>query len=158
RPSRICSRVNSPSFAPSRATWINGMASFYGTARAKSIARGVSIEAALCRWLRRHVERAPEIPRRHGSIRPPFFADFLELFRRRQFSAAKSFRETFLHAVIGDRPDIEPPKIKEQQHLDRPPADAAHFRKALDNFLVAHLHHLAPRRDSSVERFRGEIF
>src|SRR5438477_1682313 len=104
------------------------------------------------------IERAPEIPGRDRSIRPPFLADLLKLFRGRQFFAAESFRETFLHTVIGDRPDIEPSEIKEEQHLYCPPADASHGGEPLDDFLIAHAQKSAPCRHRAVERFCGQIF
>src|SRR5438067_13693942 len=67
------------------------------------------------------VERSPEIPGGHRTVRAPFLADLRELFRRRQFSPAKGFRETFLDAVISDGPDIEAAQFEKQQHLHRPP-------------------------------------
>src|SRR5205085_1964423 len=140
RPWRICSRVNSPSFAPSRATWIIGMGWFYEARRAKSMATRfsysdaatTSVESAFYFLLRR-VERAPEIPGGHRTVRAPFLADLRELFRRRQFSPAKGFRETFLDAVISDGPDIKAAQFEKQQHLHRPPPDAAHLRQPFDN-------------------------
>src|SRR2546430_4971192 len=103
------------------------------------------------------IKGAPEIPGGDGAIRAPLLADLLELFRRRQFSSAKRFRETFLDAVVRDRPDVEPTELKEQQHLDGPSSDPAHFCEPRDDFFVRHPHQFAARRDGALECFRGEI-
>ena len=89
------------------------------------------------------IERAPEIPGCDRSIWPPFVADLLKLFRGRQFFAAESFRETFLHTVIGDRPDIEASEIKEEQHLHCPAPNAADFGQAFDDLQVGQAAELA---------------
>src|SRR4051812_12075839 len=88
-PSLTCSSVNSPSFAPSRATWIIAMA---GLLNAGSESQCRLIEPVLLHWL---IERAPEIPRGDGPIRPPLVTDPRELFRLRQLSFAERFREAF---------------------------------------------------------------
>src|SRR6476659_102537 len=85
----------------------------------------------------RLIQRSPEIPSRDGAVWPPLLAVFHQLFRRRKFSFAKSFREAFLHPVIAGWPDIQPAKIKQQKHLDSPSTDTAHSRKTRDNFVIA---------------------
>src|SRR2546421_4650234 len=91
RPWRICSSVNSPSFAPSRATWIIGMGWFYeeGEEKSRYGMRDIRYLASRITHHASRVERAPEIPGGHRTVRAPFLADLRELFRRRQFSPAK---------------------------------------------------------------------
>jgi hypothetical protein len=60
------------------------------------------------------------------------------LLRCGQLSSPEGFRETFLDAVVRDRPDIEPAELEQQQHLHRPSTDPAHAREPLDNFFVRH--------------------
>src|SRR5258707_7770401 len=86
----------------------------------------------------RLIQSSPEIPGRNGAIRAPFLAVLHELFRRGKFPFAKSFGEAFLHAIVGDRPDIPPAKVKQQKHLDSPATDTAHLRKTRDDFVIAH--------------------
>src|SRR6476620_504839 len=81
-----------------------------------------------------------------------------QLFRRRKFPFAKSFSEPFLHAVIGNRPDIWPAKVKQQKHFDSPAADTAHLRKTRDDFVIAHSQTRASGRHCAVERLHREIF
>src|SRR6478672_2429643 len=73
--------------------------------------------------LSRHIQRSPEIPCGDRSVGPPFFADGLQFLRLWQFLLPKCLRITFADAVVIDRPDIESPEVKEQEHLHRPPAN-----------------------------------
>src|SRR5438094_10344288 len=84
------------------------------------------------------IQRSPEIPGGNGAIWPPFFTILHELFRRGKFPFSKSLGETLLHPVISHWPNIRPPKIKQQKHLDSPATNAAHLRKTRDNFVIAH--------------------
>src|SRR5207244_4504809 len=63
---------------------------------------------------RRLVERPPEIPRGHRTIRAPFLAKPGKLFRRRQFSPAECFGKSLAHAVIVHWPDIGPAQVEKQ--------------------------------------------
>jgi L-ascorbate metabolism protein UlaG (beta-lactamase superfamily) len=85
------------------------------------------------------------------------FAMLQELLRRRQFSFSKRFRESFLHAVIINGPDIGAAKIEKQQHLHSPTSDAPHLDQTLNNFFVAHSCENAHTWHGAVDRFCGQI-
>src|SRR5215469_4870720 len=106
----------------------------------------------------RLIQRSPEIPGRNGAIRPPFFSVLHQLFRRGQFSFAKSPGETLLHPVISYWPDVRPAKIKQQQHFDSPPANTAHLGKTRDDFVVTHSEKRTPGRNRAIDRLPCEIF
>ena len=42
----------------------------------------------------------------------------MELLRRGEFLATEGFCKTLEDPVVGRRPDIKPPKVEEQEHLD----------------------------------------
>src|SRR3954462_10918588 len=104
------------------------------------------------------IQRSPEVPGCNRAIRPPLLAMLHQLFRCGKFTFAKSFRETLLHPIVGDRPDIRPTKIKQQKHLDSPATDTAHLRKTRDDFVIAHSQKGASGWHGAVERFCREIF
>src|SRR5439155_25841812 len=93
----------------------------------------------------------------NGAIRPPFLAKLHKLFRGGKFSAAKNSRETFANAVIINRPNVGPAKIKKQKHLDGPPANAANLCETQDDLLIAHSSDRASGWHRTVDRFRGQI-
>src|SRR5205085_1044617 len=137
----------------------HGHGPLYRTPNAKSTVtpRGWLVEATLPAWRARRVERAPEVPRGHRTIRPPFLADFRELFRGRQFSLSEGFSEAFLDPVVGHWPDIEPTQIEEEKHFRGPPSDPAHFGQALNDFFVGHRDKFATLGHRAVDRFRSQI-
>ena len=81
-----------------------------------------------------------------------------QLFRRGKLPFTKSFGEAFLYPVIGDWPDIQPAKVKQQKHLDSPATNTAHLCKPRDNLVIAHLEKRVSGWHRAVERLRREIF
>src|SRR5438552_17154571 len=85
------------------------------------------------------IQRSPEIPGRNRTVRSPFLPKLHKLFRRREFSPAKGFGETFANTVIIDWPDIRAAEIEKKKHLNCPLANPADLCEARDDFIVVHL-------------------
>src|SRR6185437_85901 len=98
--------------------------------------------------LGRDIGGAPEIPARDAAIRLPAPAALFHLVLRRCaaiFLECKA--ESLAHAEIVERQHIGPAEAEDQQHLDRPAADAAHLRQLLDDRLVFETIDIGEMRD-----------
>ncbi len=108
--------------------------------------------------LLRRIQRSPEIPGGHRTVRTPFFTELHELFWSGEFSSTESFRETFAHSVIVNGPDIRPAQIEKKKHLDRPSADSTHRSQTRNDLIIGHAEKRAARWHGAVDGFRGQIF
>jgi len=79
---------------------------------------------------------SPAIPRGHRAVGPEAFARDLELLRRRQPRQSVGQRVAVAHAIVTDRPHVEPAQLENEEHLGGPASDAAHDRQARDDLLV----------------------
>jgi hypothetical protein len=62
------------------------------------------------------------------------------------------------HPEVGDRPDVEPAQLEDEEHLRRPGADAAHARQRADDLVVGLAGQGARRQDERpVECLRREV-
>src|SRR5207249_9168009 len=86
--------------------------------------------------LLRVIQRPPTVPGQHGTIRLKFAPMLVHLFRRRQFSFAENFRETFAHSVVVHWPDIRTPKVEKQKHFHGPAPNPAHLNQMLQDFII----------------------
>src|SRR6266487_641520 len=93
----------------------------------------------------RRIQRSPEIPGGHRTVRTPFFTELHELFWSGEFSAAESFRETFAHPVIVNGPDIRPAQIEKKKHFNRPSANSTHRGQTHNDLIIAHADKRAAR-------------
>src|SRR5688572_27738165 len=66
------------------------------------------------------VERAPQIPSRHGPVRPPSLSPIEDLTRGGQGLGAKHFLKPLAHAVVGRGEHVGATESKDEQHLHRP--------------------------------------
>src|SRR4029453_3446660 len=57
-----------------------------------------------------------------------------------------------------DWPDIRPPKVKQQKHLDSPATNTANLSKTSDDLVIAHSEKRAARWHGAVDRLGREIF
>src|SRR5207245_725182 len=69
-------------------------------------------------------------------VGPELLAFCLQGARRDHLALAMRQRPALAHAVVVDRPHIEPPKLKHQEHLRRPPADPTDLDEAGDQLVV----------------------
>src|SRR5438094_306782 len=70
-------------------------------------------------------DRAPAVPGRDRAVGPELLALALQGFRCDHLPLAMGQGPAFAHAVVVDRPDVEPPELKDEKHLRRPSADAS---------------------------------
>src|SRR2546426_1021171 len=71
------------------------------------------------------LERTPEIPRGDGTIRSPALTMLQQLRRPGQIVPLVGNGESFPHPIIGDRQNVQPAELEDQQHFDRTRSHAA---------------------------------
>src|SRR5438874_8314139 len=91
-------------------------------------------------------------------MRFPTLAEFKQLFGAWQLLPSVSQREAFSNTVIGHWQDVWPAEGKDQEHFDRPGADASHAGQLLKDLLVAHALNGSRSGHHAGEGFGRDIF
>jgi hypothetical protein len=104
------------------------------------------------------LHRAPQVPRRSRAIRLPALAIGEQRLRLRQVAEAVGKLETLAHAEVIAWQHVGAAQAEHQQHLGRPPADAAHGNEALDQLVVGERGRGVIVGDGAIEGLRGEVF
>src|SRR5271157_2023036 len=79
-----------------------------------------------------HFGRAPHVPTGDAAVWTPALAVGQQLFRLGQLGEFVHLGEAFADAIVVHGQHIRTSQAKDQQHLDRPAADAAHAVETLD--------------------------
>src|SRR5216684_7462457 len=85
------------------------------------------------------VEGAPQVPGGHRTPGPPGLAQLFHGSQGNLPLPEVGKADPFLQSEIVQRENIRTQEIEHQEHLGRPPADAADFRQLGDDRLVVHV-------------------
>src|SRR5207249_4505126 len=97
--------------------------------------------------LLRQLHRAPQIPARDRAVRLPPRPATLDVPGRRQLALLEGDREALADAVVVRGQHVRAAEAEDEEHLHRPPANAAHLAEAFDDRLVLHATDLGERGD-----------
>src|SRR5258708_20813817 len=106
---------------------------------------------------RRLLRGTPQIPARHGAVGLPARAELGQLPGRGQRALVERRGIAFADAIVVDRQHVRAAQAEDEQHLHRPPADAAHLDEALDDRLVGEILELGELGDIAVDGAAREI-
>src|SRR5204863_3403986 len=99
----------------------------------------------------------PAVPGQDGPERPVGLAERLELARAGRRDVPRE-AVAVAYPEVGDRPDVEPAQLEDEEHLRRPWPDAAHARQPGDDLVVGLPGERTRRQDDrAVERLAREV-
>ena len=109
---------------------------------------------------------APEVPAGDGAPGLPFFCATLHDVRLGEevwgnfgggLESLEGEGEAFADTVVGGGEDVRTAEAEDEEHLDRPLADASNLGEVVDDFVIGHAANAGQGRDGGVEGFGGEV-
>src|SRR3981189_3547985 len=104
------------------------------------------------------LEGAPHVPTGDGAVGAPAFAEGEELLGLGHVFFAVGYGPAFFYAEVVYGEDVGAAETEDQEHFDRPGADAADGDEAFDEFFVGEFLGLFERGDDAIDGFLREIF
>ena len=90
------------------------------------------------------------------AVGPEHLAQLSQLLGLRQLGQPVGARVALAHAVVVDRPHVQPAELEDQEHLGRPAADAPHAGEPGHDLVVRHPI-LVAERDGAVEHSGRQV-